>query len=129
MGIIRWIRDFLMYVPEPAGPWFEVEFDETTIHMRCAIGRKPWAQSVEWSDVVRVCFKPEPLGVSDGIYIWSSKRPESYAVPLDAAGGEALWNEIVKRRLFDSALAIDAMTMTVGAACWPPELDSGSEDE
>jgi len=58
--------------------------------------------------------------MSDGIYIFTDKRPESYAIPMDATGGLELWHEIVRRKLLDAELAAFAMTLLEGEIrCWP----------
>ncbi len=76
---------------------------------------------MRWANVERVCFKAEYFAVSDGIYIFTDQRPESYAIPIQARGGQELWNEIVRCGLFDAALAIKALTSTEGLFCWPPQ--------
>jgi hypothetical protein len=68
-----------------------------------------------------VCFKAEGLGVSDGIYVLTSARPESYAIPIEARGGAELWDEILRRKLFDAELAIETASATSGVFCWPPD--------
>jgi len=54
-----------------------------------------------------------------------SLRPESWVVPVEAVGRTALLQELVRRRLFDPALAASAMTAPQGAFCWPDEGPAG----
>ena len=62
---------------------------------------------------------------SDGIYVFTSDRPESYAIPTEAVGGSELWEEILRRGLFDPTLAIKAARSEEGLYCWP--LPKGDE--
>jgi hypothetical protein len=73
-----------------------------------------------------VCFKAEGLEASDGIYVFTTLRPESFAIPVEASGGTALWREIVKRGLFSAELAVTAASATEGSFCWPPLENTGS---
>jgi hypothetical protein len=38
---------------------------------------------------------------------------------MDAEGGQALLDEIIRRKLFPAELAIRAATATEGLFCWP----------
>ena len=62
------------------------------------------------------------LFASDGIYVFTTRRPESYAIPTEARGGDELWSEILRRELFDPDWAVQAARSTggllaVGRAC------------
>src|SRR5579862_10053371 len=98
--------------PRPAVPlieWFVVSHNELAVQMEVSPpGRQPWKDSFPWSTVQRVCFKCEEPEVSDGLYVFTSPRPESYVIPTEARGGRELWFEILRRGLFDSELAIRA---------------------
>ncbi len=78
-----------------------------------------WKDVFSWSSVRRVCFKCEGLTASDGIYVFTSQRPESYAIPTEARGGAELWAEILRRGLFDPALAIRTASSVEGLFCSP----------
>lgn len=105
--------------------WFEVSFDSETVRMRASPpGREPWEQEFRWDEVQRVCFAAE-FPASDGMFVFTSKRPESYAIPSEAKGGVDLWNEIIRRGLFDAELAIEAAFAENRLFCWPP--DDGRE--
>jgi hypothetical protein len=100
--------------------WFFVEWDKEEVRLRAnPPGKEPWEQSFLWKDIIRVCYKAEGLEGSDGIYIFTSGRPESYVVPTEASGGSELWGEILSRGLFDAALAIKAASSSEGLFCWP----------
>jgi len=103
--------------------WFHVTFDEQQIHWDV---RSPasasWTADVEWASIVRICFKTsESYDDSDDIYLFTNTRSESYVVPMDADGGPTLWIEILRRKLFDSELAIEAISTSAQVFCWPPE--------
>ena len=83
-------------------------------------GTEAWQELLLWSDIVRVCYKVEGYGMSSGWYFFTKQRPESYAVPVDADGGEVLLDELQRRKLFDSELAIQAATALEGLFCSPP---------
>jgi hypothetical protein len=105
----------------PLHDWYAVTFDDECVTMTAKPpGRDSWEQSFRWSEVERVCFKSEGALASDGIYIFTTQRPESFVVPTEAKGGVEFWSEILERRLFSSDLAIKAATLTGGEIlCWP----------
>ena len=76
---------------------------------------------IEWARIIRVCFKAADFLESDDIYIFTDERPESHLIPTEGAGGLDLWNEIVRRGLFDAELAIRAAASTGEVFCHPPE--------
>jgi len=107
--------------PKPLDEWFFVSFDEQAVHVRAEPpGEASWSQSFRWDSVVRVCFKAEDMWLSDGIYVFTRERPESYVIPTEAQGGGELWSEILRRKLFDASLAIEAAGSAGGLYCWPP---------
>ncbi len=100
--------------------WFTVTFDDAWVRLQAdAPERLSWEQQFRWEDIRRICFKPGDLFASDEIYIFTGQRPESYLIPIEAAGGQELWYEILHRGLFDAELAIRAATATEGIFCWP----------
>ena len=113
--------------PKPLDEWFCVTFDDRVVRMRVEPpGREPWDAEFTWASVVRVCFLAEDLYASDGIYVFTTQRPESYVIPTEAHGGLELWNEIIRRKLFDASLAIDAATAEGRLFCWPPPDDKNA---
>jgi hypothetical protein len=127
MSVFSKVRAFLARGrPKPLHEWFSVTFDEQAVHMRAdPPGKPPWSQSFRWDSVVRICFKAEDMFVPDGIYVFTNERPESYVIPTEAQGGGELWSEILRRKLFDAALAIDAARSTGGLYCWPSTEGAG----
>jgi len=100
--------------------WFRVRFDEQGVYRNVAPPDKaPWSDQFAWSDVVRVCFEARDFLESDSLYIFVRHRPESYAIPMEAEGGQALLDELIRRKLFDAELAIRAATTPEGLFCWP----------
>jgi hypothetical protein len=104
--------------------WFRVRWDEAAVRLAVAPpGRPAWKAAFDWTHVTRVCFTVEEAGVSDGIYVFTEGRAESYAVPIEADGGPAFWDEILRRGLFDAELATTAAASPAGTYCWPPPSD------
>jgi hypothetical protein len=101
--------------------WYHVRLSDSGIGLEVSPpGREAWQAEILWSDIVRVCFKAEDGLLSDGWYFFTRHRPESYAVPVEADGGEALLDELLKRKLFDAELAIRAASAIDEVFCWPP---------
>lgn len=101
--------------------WFHVEWDEREVRLDVRPpGRQAWRASFPWVSVRRVCFQGEGLEASDGVYLFTSLRPESFVVPIEADGGAAFWDEVIRRGLFDARLAIEAASSPTGLFCWPP---------
>ena len=99
--------------------WFHVTFNDKEVALDVAPpGKTAWKESIPWTSVIRVCFKPE-FPESDGIYIFTRERPESYAIPMEGSGAPKLWDELVHRGLFSAKLAIKAASATEGVLCWP----------
>lgn len=102
--------------------WFVVACDEQSISLSVsAPGRPPWRAVLPWDCLTRVCFEAEGPLRSDTLYLFTSLRPESWVVPVEAVGGNELLQELIRRRLFDPGLAIKAMTALEGLFCWPAE--------
>lgn len=105
--------------------WFQVSFDDEHVYLSARPpGHPAWSQEFRWDDITRVCFKQEDMWTSDAIYVFTSTRPESYAVPTEAKGGSDFWEEILRRKFFDPKLAIRAAHSQDGLYCWPPSDDS-----
>jgi hypothetical protein len=115
--------------PEPPSSWFLVRWDDTSVHFDVRPpDRDAWHISIQWKAITRVCFRAESYSCSDGIYVFTKGRAESYAVPMDAGGGHEFWDELVRRGLFDAELAAKAMTLVDGVLCWPePGAEDGGE--
>jgi hypothetical protein len=107
--------------------WFVVITDDHSIHLSVTPpGRPPWEAVVPWNAITRVCFEADGPLVSDSLYLFTSLRPESWVVPVEAVGGTVLLQELIRRRMFDPALAISAMTALHGMFCWPDESPAGA---
>ncbi len=101
--------------------WYHVRFDDKGI-TRDVHGNKPWNDFVAWDKIIRVCFKTSISFMDqDELYIFSSERPESYLIPMEADGALQLWNEIIRRGLFDAKRAITLASTSGELACWPPK--------
>jgi hypothetical protein len=109
--------------------WFSVGFDEAAISLRVnPPGATPWQARIAWESIIRVCFEAGDWFESDTVYIFIDERPVSYAIPIDADGGQALWFEILERKLFDAEMAITASMATNELFCFPPpDQQAGAE--
>jgi hypothetical protein len=131
MGILAKINAwFESRKPKPLDRWFFVSFDDSTVMIRATPpGKVPWEQSFPWSSVIRVCFKDEGLWASDGIYIFTSLRPESFVIPTEASGGSEFFGAIVGRGLFPPEVMAKAVASTDGGLyCWPP-IERGDRED
>ena len=105
--------------------WFRVRLRETGIQLDVSPpGKAAWQALIPWADITRVCYKVEDGFMSNGWYLFTKQRPESYAVPVEADGGDALLDELLKRKLFDAELTIRAAMAFNEVFCWPP-VESG----
>jgi TPR repeat protein len=105
----------------PTINWFQVRFDDEKVYMAAQpADREPWTQDFRWADIKQICFKAENIYMSDGIYVFTKIRPESYVVPTEAIGAQELWSELIRRGLFDAELATTAATAIEGQFWWPP---------
>lgn len=125
MKLLRALRSLFGSVPvdppQPLSEWFTATFDSERIVLEAAPpGREPWRQELTWASITRVCFKTEDFRMSDGLYIFTTARPESYVVPVEGRGGSDLFHELIARKLFDANLAIEAASTTGKLFCWPP---------
>lgn len=101
--------------------WYHVTFDETGFTRHVAPpGGEAWTDAVAWPEIVRVCLEMEGLFGSDSLHVFTATRPESYQMPMMAESVRVLLGELIRRKLFDAQLAIDA-SIGEGVYCWPPE--------
>ncbi len=100
--------------------WFDVSWDDTFIYRNVSPpDMESWSDKVRWEDLIRVCFEASDYLYSDNIYFFTSKRPESYVVPMDAKGASELWGVVIKNGIFDAELAIKVAAAESGVFCWP----------
>ena len=102
--------------------WFSVRFDDVAIALQVApADAVAWQAVIPWERIIRVCFRAGDGWDSDVVYVVTDERPESYAIPMDADGGQALWFEILGRKLFDAEMAVVAAAAASGELfCDPP---------
>ena len=101
--------------------WYFVKWDEDKIYRTVNPPfKKPWNDFLNWKDIQSISFEANDLYESDCIYIFIKDRKESFAIPTESNGGSDLWNEIIRRKLFDAELAIEAASSTGGLYTWPP---------
>ncbi|MFX1368290.1 MAG: hypothetical protein ACFFAY_06820 [Promethearchaeota archaeon] len=98
---------------------FDDEFIEIHVHPP---GGDEHRAKIRWDEIIRICFKPADFLDSDEVLIFDQRQKNSYLIPIDADGGFALWDEILRRGLFDAELAIRLASLTNGDYhCWPHE--------
>lgn len=116
-----WLERTTPPVPPAPAPeeWFEVAFDEENIHLDVKPPATARQESIPWRRIERICYRVDEMGASDGIYLFLAQRAESVAIPVEAKGGDHLWQEILRRGLFDPELAIRVATSIEGVYCWP----------
>lgn len=120
LRFIRWLNE------RPASReiehWFTVRFDKKEVEISAKPpGKKSWKQVFPWESVERVCFKDERANASDGIYVFTSLRQESFVIPVEASGGTEFLHELVSKGLFPEHLMKEAALSTNGGFyCWPP---------
>ncbi len=103
--------------------WFHVKFDDERIdiHVHPPGGEERRAR-IRWDNIIRICFKPADFLDSDELLIFEEGRENSYLIPIEADGGFDLWDEILRRGLFDAELAIKLASSSGGEYhCWPKE--------
>jgi hypothetical protein len=126
---MEWLRN--KFFPARANPsgaatfstlwWFKVRFDDASITLEGSPPtRAAWESHVEWARIIRVCFKSGGWDSPDEVYLFTDERPESYLIPMMAVGADALWDEIIRRGLFDAELAIEAASSVDKLFCHPP---------
>ena len=118
-ALSRW---FSSLKPRPLSEWFVVTFDDESVYLDVSPPlRKSWKVSFTWASVSCVCFKDEGLEASDGIYVFTTLRPESFVIPMQASGGSELFGKLVEKGLFPRELMVEALASTNGEVyCWPP---------
>jgi len=100
--------------------WFSVTWDNEYIYMAVSPpGKEAWDDQFKWKDIERICFESTDYMYSDDMYFFTTERPESYVIPIEAKGGTELWNLVIERELFDAELAAEAATTPEGMFCWP----------
>src|SRR5260221_13482873 len=101
--------------------WFTVTTDDQNIHLAVRPpGRDPWVADIPWDSIIRVCFAAEGPLISDGLYIYTNLRPESWAVPAEAAGRSHLLDELVSPSLFGAHLLTIALLANHRLVCRTP---------
>lgn len=127
---MKWLKNLFSQTPAtPSTPptsrlleWFNVRFDDAQITLQVSPpGRPAWDAQIKWERIIRICFKAGGWDSSDELYLFTDERPESYLIPMIAVGADALWDEILHRKLFDAELAIEAASSSEKLFCWPSE--------
>jgi len=80
--------------------WFQLELTEEMVTLTVSPPNRPgWTAVIRWEEIERVCFEPGDWLQSDTLYVFTSQRPESYVIPLEAVGGLVFWQTLITRGL------------------------------
>lgn len=122
---MNWLSRFIDVVRrsrQPLSAWFQVQVNQSEVSVSAQPpGRDQWHQTFLWEDVVRIIFEGNGGLSSDGVYVFTSKRPESYVIPTEAKGGDAFVEELIRRGYFASEKFRDALLKPRGMYCWPED--------
>jgi len=100
--------------------WFVVTTDDQSVYLSVvATALETWRDRIRWDSVIQVCVEAKP-GISYCLYVFTSLRPESWVIPVEATGGTQSLDALVRRGLFDAGLAAKATSSPTGLFCWPP---------
>jgi hypothetical protein len=123
--MMRWLKN--LFTPSGAAPqshtleWFQVRCDDALITLQVTPPSRPaWEAQIRWERIIRVCFKANGWDGPDEVYLFTDERPESYLIPMIAVGANVMWDEIIRRRLFDAEVAIEAASAIDKLFCCPP---------
>lgn len=71
--------------------WFVVRFDNDGVILNASPpNEEPWSQQFTWVSIEQIMFRAEDFTLSDGIYVFTKLRPESFVIPIEAQGGVEL---------------------------------------
>ena len=127
--MIRRIKDWFAASAESKEleNWFEVAWDKEFVYRNVSPpGKKSWSDNFRWSQIERICFEATDPMYSEGLYFSTSERAESCVVPTEVRGGSDLWEEVLRRKLFDPELAVKAALSESGMFCWSFESDANA---
>ena len=116
------LRNWLQarHAPRPENA-VAVECDDQGFRLLTQVEQAQQVQAIQWSEVRRVCFRDMGMMHSDLLLIEVVGSSAPVIVPIEARGGDALWNTLLARGLFPDDLATKAIRSTDGGVyCWPP---------
>lgn len=100
--------------------WYVVSWDEEFIYRTVTPPKmKHWDDRIRWDEINRICFHGTDYLQTDELILFTKEREESYVIPMEATGGQELWNLILEKGLFNAELAIEAASSPEGLFCWP----------
>ena len=103
-------------------PYISVSFSEESIKVIFKRENKI-VKNIKWNEIKRIFYKTYDYGAPDFIYLsldnFPLKKGNKVIIPVTETGGEALWEEIKKRGLFDQNLAVHAEMSENEITSWP----------
>lgn len=99
--------------------WYKIICDDSGILLDVhPPAGQAWKQYISWESIERVCYAANDIMISDDIFIFVKGRKHSYQIPAEGSGGAQLWSALLEHELFDTRLALEAVTGK-GLYCWP----------
>lgn len=106
---------------EPDHPWITVSFDEDEFVVYYDnLEKENWTKTFSWKDITKICYKSYDYGAPDFLHIFFASRNDPCIIPIEEKDGEAFWEEVKRRKLFNPRYAIKADTR-FEYNCWPKE--------
>ena len=82
-----------------------------------------------WTAISRVCFKDNGPMASDVVYVITTDKERTLAIPLEAVGGGEFWRQLRTRGVFPAELHERAtLSMDGRLYCWPPLTEGKPQD-
>lgn len=104
-----------------------VRFDDHGIHLVAhASSGDAWEQRIGWGQITRVGFRLGGGPAPGDMFLSTATQPDGYRIPLAADGGQALWDAILDRGLFNRALADQAFESPDAFFCSPRRTLDGA---
>ena len=103
---------------------FAIELSETGFCVTQTERRKsPITRWADWDTISSVCFVDGGLS-SDCFYIFTQEEAEPIMAPVEASGGQELWDELRERKFFPEPVSGQAVqSAESGAQLWWPLVE------
>jgi len=109
----------------------QVSYDDESVslHGMDADGSLVMQARFAWTAISRVCFKDNGPMASDVVYVITTDKERTLAIPLEAVGGGEFWRQLRTRGVFPAELHERAtLSMDGRLYCWPPLTEGKPQD-
>jgi len=109
----------------------QVSYDDESVslHGMGADGSLLMQARFAWTAISRVCFKDNGPMASDVVYVITTDKERTLAIPLEAVGGGEFWRQLRTRGVFPAELHERAtLSMDGRLYCWPPLTEGKPQD-